>query len=64
MVRTWSRAAAKSFGAATARTPALLRSRGSKPEACRESTSTSWARSGRGRISLSRKRSSWASGSG
>ena len=49
---------------ATGSTPAARTSRGSKPAAWRRRISSSAARSGTGRTTFSRKRSSWASGSG
>ena len=49
---------------ATGRMPAAARSRGSNPPAWRRRTCTSSDRSGSGRTTLSRNRSSCASGSG
>ena len=63
-MRTAARPAARSAALATGRTPALARSLGSKPSACRVTTPTSSSRLGSGTVSLSRNRSSWASGSG
>ena len=58
------RARSRSSGPATGTSPAASRSRGSKPAACRFSTSISASRSGRSIRIFIRNRSSWASGSG